>query len=326
MEIYSIKEVVNHLTKENPFAIFKNDYFTIKNIRYGSDNVYIPAVITTNSNIFLNKNISYVESNIFNSDFYLSNEMNKLEETSYIVDLDNICKLKDIDSNNSFPIISDMIDEKVNIVTNVIENNEEFIIQGHFEIDYKLSKNIDYYSCKKVADVLINSIRTFKGEKENNKSFEEKLLEHPTFKGLTGMYFKEAEEEMEKSNCLRRKYGAVLVSKDNEILSKACNSVPEGDKPCKEKCYRESIGINHGERYEVCKTVHAEQACLIKVNPEKIKGSTLYLVGRESDGSFINNISCCSLCLRMLKYAGVSKVVYQLNNSSYKQIELRKEE
>ena len=73
-----------------------------------------------------------------------------------------------------------------------------------------------------------------------------------------------AEAVLQRSTCLRRKYGAIIV-KEDEIIATGYNGAPRGEENCSDCgfCYRESLGIPKGERYELCKSVHAEQNAII---------------------------------------------------------------
>lgn len=111
-----------------------------------------------------------------------------------------------------------------------------------------------------------------------------------------------------RSTCLRRKYGAVIV-KDDEIVSTGYNGAPRGTDNCCDMggCWRSEHKVPHGERYEVCRGVHAEQNAIISASREKMMGGTLYLVGFE-DGEPIKSEPCL-ICYRMIINAGITKVV-----------------
>lgn len=111
-----------------------------------------------------------------------------------------------------------------------------------------------------------------------------------------------------RSTCLRRQYGAVIV-KDDEIVSTGYNGSPRGDINCCDSgfCWRESNNIPHGKQYEKCKAVHAEQNAIISASRSELLGSTLYLVGYETD-HLIEAVPC-EICARMIKNAGISQVI-----------------
>ena len=116
----------------------------------------------------------------------------------------------------------------------------------------------------------------------------------------------------ERSTCLRRKYGAVIV-KDDVIVSTGYNGAPRGRANCCDigTCKRDSENIPHGERYELCRSVHAEQNAIIAAGYEKTNGATLYLAGIDSvDGTVISDPDCCMMCKRVIINAGIKKVVF----------------
>lgn len=122
-------------------------------------------------------------------------------------------------------------------------------------------------------------------------------------------YLSLAEVALERSTCLRRRYGAVIVNHD-EIVSSGYNGAPRGDANCCDTglCEREAKQVPKGERYELCVAVHAEQNAIISASRKEMLGGTLYIVGKETDGSFANPTPCL-ICARMLKNAGVARCV-----------------
>jgi dCMP deaminase len=75
-------------------------------------------------------------------------------------------------------------------------------------------------------------------------------------------FMKMARVVAERSTCLRRQVGAVLV-KDNHVLSTGYNGVARGVEHCK-TCMR--AGIPSGERHELCRAVHAEANAIAKLH------------------------------------------------------------
>lgn len=111
-----------------------------------------------------------------------------------------------------------------------------------------------------------------------------------------------------RSTCIRRRYGAVIV-RDDEIVSTGYNGAPRGRQNCIDcgECERERLNIPHGERYELCRSVHAEANAIISASRRDMTGATLYLAGRDSDRP-LNRAECCEMCKRMIINAGISKV------------------
>lgn len=112
----------------------------------------------------------------------------------------------------------------------------------------------------------------------------------------------------ERSTCIRRQYGAVIV-KNDEIISTGYNGAPRGEQNCCDvgSCWREANCVPHGERYEACKSVHAEQNAIISASRKDMIGSTLYLAGIEN-GKVIKAVPC-DICRRMITNAGIERVV-----------------
>lgn len=111
-----------------------------------------------------------------------------------------------------------------------------------------------------------------------------------------------------RSTCLRRQYGAVIV-RDDEIISTGYNGAPRGEANCCDvgTCWREENEVPHGERYEACRSVHAEQNAIISASRRDMIGATLYLAGFE-DGVRLSP-EPCDICRRMIANAGIKQVI-----------------
>jgi len=111
-----------------------------------------------------------------------------------------------------------------------------------------------------------------------------------------------------RSTCLRRQYGAVIV-KDDEIIATGYNGAPRGEPNCCDlrQCWREVQGIPHGEKYEKCVAVHAEQNAIISAARHQMLGATLYLAGLEN--GHVISAAPCEICRRMIANAGIKRVV-----------------
>lgn len=111
----------------------------------------------------------------------------------------------------------------------------------------------------------------------------------------------------QRSTCLRRQYGAVIV-KDDRIISTGYNGSARGEENCCDVgyCWREAHNVPHGEQYEKCVAVHAEDNAISQAGRESI-GATLYLAGFEN-GKRIE-AKPCVMCARKIKNAGIVEVV-----------------
>ena len=131
-------------------------------------------------------------------------------------------------------------------------------------------------------------------------------------------YLDIADAVLDRSTCLRKKYGAIIVRND-EIISTGYNGAPRGRKNCSDlgRCMREELKIPSGERYELCRSVHAEANAIISASRRDMIGATLYLVGREANGNLYKDAMCCSMCKRQIINAGFDKVVIRNGESEY---------
>ena len=123
-------------------------------------------------------------------------------------------------------------------------------------------------------------------------------------------YLNIAEAVLQRSTCLRRKYGAVIV-KDDEIIATGYNGSPRGKRNCCDIgfCYRKQANIPHGEKYETCRGVHAEMNAIISASRRDMIGATLYLAGCEADGNKILGISPCNICEKLIRNAGITAII-----------------
>ena len=96
-------------------------------------------------------------------------------------------------------------------------------------------------------------------------------------------YLDIAETVLERATCLRRVYGAIIV-KNDEIISTGYNGAPRGRANCVDLgyCSREAMNVPRGERYELCRSVHAEANAIISASRRDRVGGTMYLVGRNA--------------------------------------------
>lgn len=129
----------------------------------------------------------------------------------------------------------------------------------------------------------------------------------------------------QRSTCLRRHYGAVIV-KNDEVISTGYVGAPRGRKNCTdiEECIREKLSVPRGERYELCRSVHAEANAIISASRDKMIGSALYLVGVEaSTGEYVKNSSSCSMCKRQIINAGIETVYIRDTEEEYRVISVQ---
>ena len=134
-------------------------------------------------------------------------------------------------------------------------------------------------------------------------------------------YLDIAETVLERATCLRRVYGAIIV-KNDEIISTGYNGAPRGRKNCVDMgfCTREAMQVPRGQRYELCRSVHAEANAIISAARRDMIGATLYLVGRDAKSGELIRAGSCTMCKRQIINAGIERVVYRVSASEYETI------
>ncbi|MBR6408176.1 MAG: cytidine deaminase [Clostridia bacterium] len=138
-------------------------------------------------------------------------------------------------------------------------------------------------------------------------------------------YLDIAETVSERGTCLRRNYGAIIV-KNDEIVSTGYSGSPRGRANCCDTgvCIRSKLGIPRGERYELCRSVHAEANCIISASREEMLGGTIYLCGKDAvTGEIIANANSCSMCKRLIINAGLERVIIRCTHDEYRVIDVQ---
>lgn len=140
-------------------------------------------------------------------------------------------------------------------------------------------------------------------------------------------YLDIAQTVLERSTCLRRCYGAIIVQHD-EIISTGYNGAPRGRRNCADLnfCTRMEMNIPSGERYELCRSVHAEANCIISAARRDTLGATIYMVCRDPmTGELIPNSTSCSMCRRLIINAGIARIVIRDTPTQYRVVDVQKE-
>ena len=118
-------------------------------------------------------------------------------------------------------------------------------------------------------------------------------------------YLNIADAVLDRSTCLRRKYGAIIV-KNDEILSTGYNGAPRGRKNCSD------IGV------------HAEANAIISAARRDMIGGTLYLVGRDAaSGELLHDTTSCAMCRRMIINSGITRVVNRIGDDGIEIIDVQ---
>ncbi|MEA4824293.1 MAG: deaminase [Clostridiaceae bacterium] len=140
-------------------------------------------------------------------------------------------------------------------------------------------------------------------------------------------YLDIAQTVAERCTCLRRHYGAIIVKNDS-IVSTGYVGAPRGRKNCTDLgyCSREKFEIPRGERYEMCRSVHAETNAIIAASREEMIDATLYLVGIEvKSGEVMTDAMSCMMCKRQIINAGISRVVVRRPEGKFVAVDVQKE-
>ena len=138
-------------------------------------------------------------------------------------------------------------------------------------------------------------------------------------------YLDIAEAALERSTCLRRQFGAIIV-RDDEIVATGYNGAPRGRRNCSDlgRCTRRELNIPAGERYELCRSVHAEANAIISAARRDMIGGTLYLVGRSAaDGELLHDTTSCAMCRRMIINSGITRVVNRIGDDGIEIIDVQ---
>lgn len=138
-------------------------------------------------------------------------------------------------------------------------------------------------------------------------------------------YLDIAQTVLERATCLRRVYGAIIV-KNDEIIATGYNGAPRGRKNCVDMgfCTREVLRVPRGERYELCRSVHAEANAIISASRRDMVGATLYLVGKDArTGELLPDATSCAMCRRTVINAGIARVVIRRTAVAYEVVNVQ---
>lgn len=138
-------------------------------------------------------------------------------------------------------------------------------------------------------------------------------------------YLDIAQTVAKRSTCLRRRFGAIIVKNDT-IVSTGYNGAPRGRKNCSDLnyCMRDKLNIPRGERYEMCRSIHAEANAIIAASREEMMDATLYMACIDvKTGELSAGMSSCAMCKRQIINAGISRVVVRDTPDTFRIIEVR---
>ena len=140
-------------------------------------------------------------------------------------------------------------------------------------------------------------------------------------------YLDIAQTVLERGTCLRRNFGAIIV-KDDQIIATGYTGAPRGRENCCDRgeCMREKLNVPRGERYELCRSVHAEANAIIAAPRRDMIGASLYLVGRDAvTGQLVGDANSCSMCKRLIINSGISSVVIRNTQDTFTVIDVTRQ-
>ncbi|GAU75720.1 deaminase [Fusibacter sp. 3D3] len=137
-------------------------------------------------------------------------------------------------------------------------------------------------------------------------------------------YLDIAQAVAERGTCLRRNFGAIIVNED-EIIATGYSGAPRDRKNCIDVgvCVREKLNIPRGERYEKCRSVHAEANAIISASRRDMIGATLYLVGMErTHKNYVMEANSCAMCKKLIINSGIKRVVIRDDVNTFRAIDV----
>lgn len=164
------------------------------------------------------------------------------------------------------------------------------------------------------------------GARNNNRQCRRKREPFPMERVSKENYYLDiAQTVSERSTCMRRHFGAIIV-KNDVIVSTGYNGAPRGRKNCTDlcSCIRDELNIPRGERYEMCRSVHAEANAIIAASYNDMIGATLYMTCISAkDGSIMPDTCSCMMCKRQIINAGITTVVIRDDKEHYRTIDVK---
>jgi dCMP deaminase len=132
-------------------------------------------------------------------------------------------------------------------------------------------------------------------------------------------YLNIAQTVSSRGTCLRKRFGAIIV-KNDVIISTGYTGAPRGRVNCcdRKTCLRDEMNIPRGERYELCRSVHAEANAIISASREQMLGADLYLACTDpKTEEIIGGTTSCQMCKRLVINAGIRRVIVRETEDTY---------
>jgi dCMP deaminase len=129
-----------------------------------------------------------------------------------------------------------------------------------------------------------------------------------------------AREVARRSTCFRRSIGAIIV-RDDQIISTGYVGAPRKTRDSLEHgfCLRDRLGVPHGQRYELCRSVHAEQNAIINAARAGVSllGGDMYIHGTTADAGAVIDAFPCFICKKMILNAGLNRIVCSTTDGAF---------
>ena len=197
--------------------------------------------------------------------------------------------------------------------------NSQNLIETYMLIDFEIINDSDLKNLEEKVDIMLKTIQNINSPLKRFEEcyvtiykFGDKIIKRP-FKHK--YYLGIAREVGKRSTCLNVQYGAVIINND-QIISTGYVGAPREVNSSLEKgfCLRRKLGIPSGERYEICRSVHAEQNAIINSARAGVSllNSTLYFFGlkyKEGDEMELIKGYPCFICKKMIINSGIKEFV-----------------
>ena len=124
-------------------------------------------------------------------------------------------------------------------------------------------------------------------------------------------YLNIADSVSQRSTCLRKHYGAIIVNND-EIISTGYNGAPRHTLSCydNKECLKHKLHTSQGVAYDTsCLSVHAEQNAIISASRRDMIDGILYLSCRDAHTNELCDCMPCNMCIRLIINAGIKRVI-----------------
>lgn len=134
-------------------------------------------------------------------------------------------------------------------------------------------------------------------------------------------YLDLAQSVSRRSTCTKVEIGAVIIRDDQVVATGYCGA-PRGTKSSQEHgfCLRRQLGIPSGHRYEICRSVHAEQNAIINAarSGTAVLGGDMYIYGKLLENNEPLDAFPCFICKKMVINCGLKRVICSLKEGGYK--------